>query len=162
MPFRVGIGFDVHAFVKDRKLMLGGVHLPFSKGLAGHSDADVLIHALCDALLGAAAMGDLGSHFPDTDDKYKDISSLKLLQDVNNMLTSAFYKIGNIDAVIIAQQPKLAPFIPEMRKRLAETLKIAISQVSLKATTTEHLGFTGREEGIAATVIVLLESVAAT
>ncbi len=162
MPFRVGIGYDVHAFVKDRKLVLGGVHLPFSKGLAGHSDADVLIHALCDALLGAAAMGDLGSHFPDTDDKYKDISSLKLLQDVNNMLISAFYEIGNIDAVIIAQQPKLAPFIPEMRKRMAETLKIAISQVSLKTTTTEHLGFTGREEGIAATVIVLLESVAAT
>lgn len=162
MPFRVGIGFDVHAFVKDRKLVLGGVYLPFSKGLAGHSDADVLIHALCDALLGAAAMGDLGSHFPDTDEKYKNISSLKLLQDVNDMLTSAFYQIGNIDAVIIAQQPKLAPFIPEMRKRLAETLRIAISQVSLKATTTEHLGFTGREEGIAATAIVLLESVAAT
>jgi len=158
MPFRIGIGYDVHALTEGRRLMLGGVQIPFSKGLAGYSDADVLIHALCDALLGAAALGDLGSYFPDTDEKYKDISSLELLKEVYKMIQASSYQIGNIDAVIIAQQPQLAPFIPEMRKVLAKTMHISLSQVSIKATTTEHLGFAGREEGMAATVTVLLET----
>ena len=156
--FRIGNGYDVHALVKGRKLVLGGVAVPFPKGLAGHSDADVLVHALCDALLGAAALGDLGRHFPDSDEKYRGISSLELLRTVNKMIGQAGYHIGNIDSVILAQQPKLAPFIPQMRKVLAETLHIPVNRVSIKATTTEHLGFTGREEGMAAAVTVLLET----
>jgi 2-C-methyl-D-erythritol 2,4-cyclodiphosphate synthase len=157
MPFRIGIGYDVHALTEGRELILGGVHIPFPKGLAGHSDADVFVHALCDALLGAAALGDLGSHFPDSDDKYKDISSLKLLEQVNQMIQDAFYQIGNIDAVIIAQQPKLAPFIPEMRRILSEILDVPENTISIKATTTEYLGITGRGEGMATQVVVLLE-----
>jgi 2-C-methyl-D-erythritol 2,4-cyclodiphosphate synthase len=157
MTFRIGTGFDVHAFAENRKLVLGGIEIPFNKGLAGHSDADVLVHALCDALLGAAALGDIGTHFPDTDEKYKDISSLSLLQKVNKMLKKAGYQIGNVDGVIIARQPKLSPFIPEMRKVLTETLQVEINRISVKATTTEHLGFTGRGEGIAAMASVLLE-----
>ena len=158
MSFRTGIGFDVHPFQKGRKLILGGVEVPFREGLAGHSDADVLVHAMCDALLGAAALGDIGNHFPDTDERYKNISSLILLQKVNTMIRAAGYQIGNVDTVIIAEKPKLATFIPEMRKKIATTLNIPISRVSVKATTTEHLGFTGKGEGMAAMAIVLLES----
>ncbi len=157
MPFRIGNGFDVHALVKGRKLVLGGVTVPFEKGLSGHSDADVLVHALCDALLGALALGDIGTLFPDTDEKYKDISSLVLLREVVKIVRKKGWGIGNVDAVVVAQQPPLAPFIQEMRKVLAGTLKVSVNQVSVKATTTEHLGFPGRGEGIAATVTVLLE-----
>ncbi len=157
MPFRIGNGFDVHALVKGRKLVLGGVTVPFEKGLSGHSDADVLVHALCDALLGALALGDIGTLFPDTDEKYKDISSLVLLREVVKIVRKKGWGIGNVDAVVVAQQPALAPFIQEMRKVLAGTLKVSANQVSVKATTTEHLGFPGRGEGIAATVAVLLE-----
>jgi 2-C-methyl-D-erythritol 2,4-cyclodiphosphate synthase len=158
MAFRIGIGYDVHAFAENRKLILGGVEIPFTKGLAGHSDADVLVHAVCDALLGAAALGDIGNRFPDTDEKYKDISSLVLLQKVNKMVENAGFYLGNIDAVIVAQQPKLSPFIPEIRKNLAEILQVDVSRISVKATTTELLGFTGRGEGIAATASVLLKT----
>ncbi len=159
MPFRIGIGTDVHALIENRRLMLGGVHVPFPKGLSGHSDADVLVHALCDALLGAAALGDLGSHFPDTNKKFKDADSLLLLKEVDKMIRNSGYQIGNIDAVIVAQKPKIAPFIPEMQKTLSGVLNISIHQVSIKATTTDDLGFVGREEGIAAQVVVLLETI---
>ncbi len=158
MPFRIGIGYDVHALKEGRKLMLGGVHIPFSKGLAGHSDADVLVHALCDALLGAAALGDLGIHFPDRDEKFKDADSLFLLKEVDKMIYTAGYLIGNIDTVIIAQKPKMVPFIPEMQKALSGVLNISIDQISIKATTTEGLGFAGRGEGITAQVVVLLKT----
>ncbi len=157
MPFRIGNGFDVHALVKGRKLVLGGVTVPFEKGLSGHSDADVLVHALCDALLGALALGDIGTLFSDTDEKYKDISSLMLLREVVKIVRKKGWNLGNVDAVVVAQQPALAPFIQEMRKVLAGTLKVSVNQVSVKATTTEHLGFTGRGEGIAVSVTVLLE-----
>lgn len=156
MPFRIGIGFDVHPFVENRKLVLGGVEIPFSKGLKGHSDADVLTHALCDALLGAVALGDLGSHFPDTDDHYKGISSIELLKKVNQLLLKTKFEIENVDGVVVAQQPVLSPYIPEMRKKLADTLHIPVKNLSVKATTTEYLGFTGRKEGIAAIVNVLV------
>ena len=159
MPlFRIGIGYDVHALADGRKLILGGVHIPFSKGLAGHSDADVLTHALCDALLGAAALGDLGSHFPDRDEKFKDTDSLLLLKEVDKMMHASGCQIGNIDAIIIAQQPEMSSFIPLMRKVLAETLDISTDKISIKATTTEGLGFAGRGEGIAAQVAALLET----
>ncbi len=157
-PFRIGIGYDVHALTEGRKLMLGGVHIPFPKGLAGHSDADVLIHALCDALLGAAALGDLGNYFSDTSERYRGISSLELLKEVGKMIRTSGCQIGNIDTVIIAQQPEMASFIPLMRKVLAETLGISMDKISVKATTTEGLGFAGRGEGIAAKVVVLLET----
>lgn len=158
MSFRIGIGYDIHALKEGRKLMIGGVHIPFAKGLVGHSDADVLIHALCDALLGATALGDLGSHFPDTDEKYKDINSLLLLTEVDKMIHTSGYQIGNIDVIIIAQKPKIAPFIPEMLEVLSGMLKISTDRISIKATTTEGLGFIGSEEGIAAQVSVLLET----
>jgi len=161
MPFRIGIGYDVHALAEGRKLVLGGVHIPFPKGLAGHSDADVLTHALCDALLGAAApaaLGDLGSHFPETDEKFKDTDSLLLLKEVNKMVHTSGYQIGNIDAIIVAQKPKMAPFIPGMQKILSGVLNISVDRISIKATTTEGLGFAGRGEGIAAQVAVLLET----
>jgi 2-C-methyl-D-erythritol 2,4-cyclodiphosphate synthase len=158
MPFRIGIGYDVHALTEGRELVLGGVHVPFSKGLAGHSDADVLTHALCDALLGAAALGDLGSHFPDSDEKFKDADSLLLLKEVDKMIHSSGYQIGNIDAIIVAQKPKMAPFIPGMQKTLSRVLNISIDRISIKATTTESLGFAGRGEGIAAQVAALLET----
>jgi len=154
---RIGQGFDVHAFAEARPLIIGGVEIPHSHGLAGHSDADVLIHAMCDALLGAAGLGDIGKHFPDTDAAYKDADSRALLRDVMSKLSSMSYDIVNIDATVIAQQPKLAPFIEVMTERLASDLKIATQQINIKATTTEHLGFTGREEGIAATAVVLIE-----
>nr|WP_245543964.1 2-C-methyl-D-erythritol 2,4-cyclodiphosphate synthase [Mahella australiensis] len=144
------MGYDVHRLVDDRPLILGGVNIPFNKGLLGHSDADVLIHAIIDALLGAAALGDIGRHFPDTDDSYKDISSMRLLRQVNNLLESGGYVIGNIDATIIAEYPKLAPYIWPMRRCIASVLGLSIGQVNIKATTTEGLGFAGRQEGIAA------------
>ncbi len=158
MPFRIGIGYDVHALTEGRELVLGGVHIPFPKGLTGHSNADVLTHALCDALLGAAALGDLGSHFPDRDEKFKNTDSLLLLKEVDKMIHSSGYQIGNIDAIIVAQKPKMASFIPEMQKTLSGVLNISIDRISIKATTTESLGFAGRGEGIAAQVVALLET----
>ena len=157
MSIRVGQGFDVHAFAENRKLMLGGVEVPYHLGLAGHSDADVLIHAICDALLGAACLGDIGHHFPETDPALEGVDSTILLAKVNESIQELGYSIGNIDATVIAQQPKLATYIEPMRVRLAEVLKIDVTAINLKATTTEKLGFTGRGEGIAAQAVVLLE-----
>ena len=156
---RVGMGYDVHKLTKDRDLILGGVKIPWEKGLLGHSDADVLIHAVMDALLGAAALGDIGKHFPDTDPAYKGISSIKLLSHVMGLLKDNGFSVGNVDAVIIAQKPKMAPHIPQMRKNLAEAMGISENRVNIKATTEEGLGFTGREEGIASQAVCLLEEV---
>lgn len=153
---RVGMGYDVHRLTKDRDLILGGVKIPWEKGLLGHSDADVLIHAIMDALLGAAALGDIGQHFPDTDPAYKGISSIRLLEHVAGLLTEKGYGIGNIDAVIIAQKPKMAPHIPQMRENIAKALEIDMDCLNIKATTEEKLGFTGREEGIASQAVCLL------
>lgn len=153
---RIGQGFDVHQLVEGRKLIIGGVDIPYSKGLLGHSDADVLLHAICDALLGAAAMGDIGRHFADTDAKYKDIDSRILLRDVMLKLEVAGFRVENVDATIIAQAPKMAPHIPQMVANIADDLGIPHTAVNVKATTTEQLGFTGRGEGIAAQAIVLL------
>ena len=153
---RIGIGYDVHQLTPDRPLWLGGVLIPHHLGLLGHSDADVLIHAICDALLGAAALGDIGKHFPDKDPQYKGIDSKILLRRCGELLKAEGYQIENIDSIIAAQQPKLAPHIPAMRQTIADVLDIDISQVSVKATTTEHLGFEGREEGISAQAAVLL------
>ena len=153
---RIGIGYDVHQLVPDRQLWLGGVLIPHSLGLLGHSDADVLLHAICDALLGAAALGDIGKHFPDKDPQYKNIDSKILLRQCGELLRREGYRIENIDSIVVAQQPKIAPHIPTMRQTIADTLGIDISQVSVKATTTEHLGFEGREEGISAHAVVLL------
>jgi len=147
---RVGTGFDVHAFCPGRKLILGGVEIPFDRGLAGHSDADVLIHAIMDALLGAAGCGDIGRHFPDSDEKYKGISSLLLLEEVAGILASKGYEVGNIDATIITEKPKVAPYVEEMIKKTASALGVSEDQLNIKGTTREKLGFTGREEGIAA------------
>lgn len=147
---RIGTGYDVHRLAEGLPLWLGGVQVPHSHGLVGHSDADVLLHAICDALLGAAALGDIGKHFPDTDPKYKGISSLKLLAHVGNLLKERGYTVGNIDSTVAAQRPKLAPYIEQMRQNIADTLGIDVDRVSVKATTTEHLGFEGREEGISA------------
>ena len=149
MENRVGTGFDVHALTEGRKLILGGVDIPFGRGLDGHSDADVLTHAVMDALLGAAGLGDIGLHFPDTDPAYEGISSLQLLQNVREKLKEAFYEIGNIDVTLIAQKPKIRPYVDEMRKNLADALQIDVSRINIKGTTTEKLGFAGREEGIA-------------
>jgi len=153
---RIGQGFDVHAFVKNRKLILGGIEIPHHLGLAGHSDADVLIHAICDALLGAVGLGDIGHHFPDNDPKYAGIDSTKLLTEVMKSLAEKGFKVGNLDATVIAQKPKLASYIPAMRERLAVFLGVDVSACNVKATTTETLGFTGRGEGIAAQAAVLL------
>lgn len=153
---RVGLGYDVHRFVDGRPLILGGVTIPYEKGLLGHSDADVLLHAIMDALLGAAGLGDIGTHFPDTDVQFKDISSLVLLERVKMAVSKAGYGIGNIDSVVICQAPKLKPFIPQMVKMIAKTLEIEEGQINVKATTTEKLGFAGRGEGIASEAIVLL------
>ena len=153
---RIGQGFDVHALVPDRKLIIGGVHIPHDRGLDGHSDADVLLHALCDALLGAAAMGDIGGHFPDTDATYKNADSRRLLREVSALVQEAGYRVVNIDATIIAQAPKMAPHIAAMVNNIAADLGLSRGQVNIKATTTEGLGFTGRAEGIAAQVTVLL------
>lgn len=149
MENRIGTGFDVHRLVEGRKLILGGVDIPHDRGLLGHSDADVLIHALMDALLGAAALGDIGKHFPDTDEAYRDISSMKLLKEVKKLLDENFYKVGNVDITLIAQKPKIRPYVEGMRENIAEALAVEKSRVNIKATTTEKLGFTGREEGIA-------------
>lgn len=157
MGFRVGIGYDVHALVTGRKLILGGVDIKHEKGLLGHSDADVLIHAVMDSIIGAMGLGDIGRHFPDTSSKYKDIDSRELLREVKKMMDSQAYYIVNIDVVIAAQKPKLAEFIPKMVKNLACDLNCDISQINIKATTTEKLGFEGREEGISSQAIVMLE-----
>ena len=153
---RIGQGFDVHQLVVGRKLVIGGVVIPFEKGLLGHSDADVLLHAICDALLGAAALGDIGRHFADSDAKYKNIDSRILLREVARMVADAGFSIANVDATIIAQAPKMAPHIEEMVKNIAADLHVAINAVNVKATTTEKLGYTGRGEGIAAQAAALL------
>ena len=154
---RIGQGYDVHRLKEGRKLIIGGVEIPYEKGLDGHSDADVLLHAIMDALLGAAALGDIGLLFPDTDERFSGADSLKLLQKVKDVLDEKGYSICNIDATVIAQEPKLRPYIDLMRQNIAEALKMDVSQVSVKATTEEHLGFTGRKEGIAAQAVVLID-----
>ena len=156
---RVGMGYDVHKLVEDRPLILGGVNIPYEKGLLGHSDADCLTHAIMDSLLGAAALGDIGKHFPDTDPKYEGADSLKLLSVVKEMLDERAYIIGNIDATIIAQRPKMAGYIQEMREKIADTLEIEIDRINIKATTEEGLGFTGEGLGISCQSIALLETV---
>jgi len=156
MDTRIGQGFDVHAFAENRKLIIGGVHIPYELGLLGHSDADVLLHAICDALLGAVGLGDIGRHFPDTDMQYKDADSRILLRDVAARVQSLGWRVGNVDATIIAQTPKMAPHIPAMTENIAADLGVALDQVNVKATTTEKLGFAGRSEGIAAQAICLL------
>ena len=153
---RVGTGYDVHRLKEGRKLILGGVEIPHSMGLDGHSDADVAVHAVMDALLGAAALGDIGKHFPDTDDTYKGISSLKLLARVGELLQQEGYVVENIDVTIIAQKPKLRPYIEQMEQNVAHTMQIAGNQINIKATTEERLGFTGREEGISAQAVCML------
>lgn len=153
---RIGTGYDVHRLVEGLPLWIGGVQIPHTHGLLGHSDADVLIHAVCDALLGAAALGDIGKHFPDTDPQYKGISSVILLTNVGKLLKEKGYTVVNIDSTIVAQRPKLAPYIQQMRQAMADALDIDVEQVSVKATTTECLGFEGQEEGISAQSIALL------
>jgi 2-C-methyl-D-erythritol 2,4-cyclodiphosphate synthase len=157
MTIRIGQGFDVHAFEEGRQLVLGGVTIPHSHGLAGHSDADVLIHAVCDALLGAGGLGDIGRHFPDDDAAYKNVDSRVLLRRVMAQLRDLRFTVGNIDVTVIAQAPKLAPYIESMQQHLSEDLQITPEQVNIKATTTEMLGFTGRQEGIAAMAVALLQ-----
>ena len=154
---RIGHGYDVHRLVENRRLILGGVEIPWEKGLLGHSDADVLTHAIMDALLGAAGLGDIGQHFPDTDDRYLGADSLKLLEHVCALLREYGYTVGNVDATVIAQRPKLAPHIPEMRKKLASVMQVEESAVNVKATTEEKLGFTGEGLGISAHAVALLE-----
>ena len=154
---RVGMGYDVHKLVEGRKLILGGVEIPYEKGLLGHSDADVMLHAVMDALLGAAALGDIGLHFPDTDPKYKGASSIKLLEHVGRLLEENGYVIENIDATIIAQRPKMRPHIDQMRENMAKALKIDVDQINVKATTEEGLGFTGSGEGISSQAICAIE-----
>lgn len=154
---RVGLGYDVHKLVEGRKLILGGVDIPFEKGLLGHSDADVLLHAITDALFGAAALGDIGSHFPDTDPRYKGADSLKLLEACGKELRENGWKIGNIDAVVIAQRPKLLPYVPQMRENIARVLEIEVGQISVKGKTEEGLGFTGSGEGMAVHAVCLIE-----
>ncbi|WP_315168338.1 2-C-methyl-D-erythritol 2,4-cyclodiphosphate synthase [Metaclostridioides mangenotii] len=153
---RVGLGYDVHRLVEGRKLILGGVEIPHEKGLLGHSDADVITHAITDSILGALALGDIGKHFPDTDEKYKGADSVKLLSHVFELVKSKGYKIGNIDSTIIAQRPKLAPYIDQMREVIAKTLETEIYNINIKATTEEKLGFTGSEDGISSQSICLL------
>lgn len=156
---RVGMGYDVHKLVEGRPLILGGVHVPYEKGLLGHSDADVLVHAICDALLGAAALGDIGRHFPDTDPKYKGVDSMKLLKKVRELVEKECYLIENVDATVIAQRPRLAPYIEDMTEKIAETLGVGKKQVNVKATTEEHLGFTGEGLGISAQAVCMLTAV---
>ncbi len=156
MDFRIGTGYDVHRLTEGRKLILGGVDIPWEKGLLGHSDADVLIHAVMDAMLGAACLGDIGKHFPDTDPAYKGISSIRLLEKVTERLAEEGWEIGNVDATILAQKPKLAPHIDEMRANMAKAMNTDPSRVSVKATTEEGLGFTGAEQGIAVQAVCLL------
>lgn len=153
---RIGLGYDVHKLIEGRPLIIGGVNVPHEKGLLGHSDADVLIHAVMDGMLGALALGDIGKHFPDTDDEYKGADSMKLLKCVNDLIEAKGYEINNIDSIIIAQSPKMAPHIEKMRRNIADVLNTNIDNISVKATTEEGLGFTGRKEGIAAQSICLL------
>jgi 2-C-methyl-D-erythritol 2,4-cyclodiphosphate synthase len=157
MSIRIGHGFDVHALVEGRKCIIGGVDIPHEKGLKGHSDADVLLHAICDALLGAAALGDIGKHFPDTDPRFKGIDSRELLRHVVALLKEKNYSVVNVDGTVIAEAPKLAPHITAMRENIAADMNVAIDRVNVKATTSERLGFTGRGEGIAAEAVCLIE-----
>lgn len=156
---RIGHGYDVHRLTENRKLIIGGVHIPFDKGLLGHSDADVLTHAVMDALLGAAALGDIGKHFPDSDSHFKNANSIELCKNVKAMLTANSYTVSNVDATIIAQSPKLAPYVEQMRKNLADALAVPIERINVKATTEERLGFTGEGLGIAAHAVCLIESI---
>ncbi|WIV13903.1 2-C-methyl-D-erythritol 2,4-cyclodiphosphate synthase [Proteiniborus sp. MB09-C3] len=153
---RIGIGYDVHKMAEGRKLIIGGVEIPHEKGLLGHSDADVLVHAIMDSILGALASGDIGKHFPDTDEAYKDINSMKLLEKTYDLMLESGYVVGNIDCVVAAQRPKLAPYINIMREKIARVLNTSINNINVKATTTEKLGFEGREEGISSQVVCLL------
>ncbi len=157
MSFRVGLGYDVHKLTENRKLIIGGVDIPYEKGLLGHSDADVLIHAIMDALLGACKLGDIGQHFPDTDPKYKGISSIELLKNVASLLADNGYEVVNADSIIVAQKPKMMPHIPQMEKNIAAALGVDIDRINVKATTEEGLGFTGRGEGIAAKAVCMVE-----
>ena len=157
--FRIGNGYDVHPLVKERKLILGGVEIPYELGLDGHSDADVLLHAICDAILGACGAGDIGHHFPDANEEFKDISSLLLLKQVGKTCADRGFKISNTDAILVAQEPKVAPYLEEMKGNIAVALEIETSQVNIKATTTECLGFEGRKEGISAHAIALIEKI---
>ena len=154
---RFGMGYDVHQLVENRELIIGGVDIPYEKGLLGHSDADVLLHAISDALLGAAALGDIGKHFPDTDPRYKGADSLKLLEEVGNLLAAKGYVVGNVDATIVAQKPKMLPHIPQMRENIARVLRVDIDQINVKATTEEHLGFTGSGQGISSYAVAGIE-----
>ena len=154
---RFGMGYDVHQLVENRKLIIGGVDIPYEKGLLGHSDADVLLHAISDALLGAAALGDIGKHFPDTDPRYKGADSLKLLEEVGNLLAEKGYVVGNVDATIVAQKPKMLPHISQMRENIARVLRVDIDQINVKATTEEHLGFTGSGQGISSYAVAGIE-----
>lgn len=156
---RIGHGYDVHKLVEGRRLILGGVDIPHEKGLLGHSDADVLLHAISDSLLGAAALGDIGKHFPDTDAAYKNADSLVLLQRVNEIITAAGYRVSNVDSTVIAQAPKLAPHIEQMRINIAKALNVSYADISVKATTEERLGFTGRGEGISAHAVCIIEKI---
>lgn len=156
LNFRTGIGFDVHAFAENRKLIIGGVEIPYDKGLEGHSDADVLIHAICDAMLGALSLGDIGIHFPNTDEKWKNADSSILLKYVNELIQVKGYKVGNLDCVLAMEKPKISPYVDKMKNRIAEILNVNSDQISIKATTTEKLGFVGRAEGVACFATVLL------
>ena len=157
LEYRTGLGLDVHAFAENRKLVIGGVEIPYEKGLLGHSDADVLLHAISDALLGALALGDIGQHFPDTDPKYKNADSKQLLKYVYSLIVEKGYKLGNVDAMVAMQKPKLASYIHAMRNIIAGLLEAEVEQISIKATTTEKLGFVGREEGVSAFATVLIQ-----
>ena len=154
---RFGMGYDVHQLTENRKLIIGGVEIPFEKGLLGHSDADVLLHAIADALLGAAALGDIGKHFPDTDNRYKGISSIILLEHVGKLLNEKGYSVGNVDATIVAQRPKMLPHIPQMRENIAKALNVDVDRINVKATTEEHLGFTGNGQGISSYAVAGIE-----
>lgn len=156
LNFRTGFGFDVHAFAEGRKLIIGGVEIPCDKGLEGHSDADVLLHAICDAMLGALALGDIGVHFPNTDPKWKDADSKLLLKQVNELINSRGYELGNLDCVLAMERPKISPYVEKIRNRISEILNTAADQISIKATTTEKLGFVGRTEGVVSFATVLL------
>jgi len=156
LQYKIGFGYDVHKFAEDRKLILGGVEIPFEKGLLGHSDADVLLHSICDAILGALALGDIGIHFPDSDPKYLNADSKELLNHIYYLMKDFHYEVGNVDSTILLERPKLASYIPDMRKIIANILNITIDQISVKATTSEGLGFVGHEEGCAAQAVVLL------
>ncbi len=155
-PFRTGFGYDVHAFGDGRKLILGGVEIPHEKGLIGHSDADVLLHAVCDALLGAIALGDIGKHFPDTDEEYKDADSRQLLKNCYSLVLDKKYRLGNVDTTVVLEKPKLSPYINNMREVISRLLECSVDQVSVKATTSEKLGFVGMEQGVKAYAVVLL------